>query len=89
MMVAGVTEQLSTLCMDHSARNKDQKLVSRFYEDRIFYRLLIAVPLKMYHMEGNFGAAKFGEIDDRPKIHLFSLSKFLQIYRVLREYQTN
>ena len=31
-----------------SARNKDQKLVGRFFEDRIFYRLLTAVPLKMY-----------------------------------------
>ena len=36
----------------HSARNKDQKLVGRFSEDRIFYRLLTAVPLKMY---GKFG----------------------------------
>ena len=33
---------------DYSARNKDQKLVSHFFEDRIFYRLLIAVPLRMY-----------------------------------------
>ena len=32
----------------YSARNKDQKLVSRFFENRIFYRLLIVVPLKMY-----------------------------------------
>ena len=31
----------------YSARNKDQKLVSRFFENRIFCRLLIAVPLKM------------------------------------------
>ena len=30
MMVAGVTEQWSTLCVDHSARNKDQKLVGHF-----------------------------------------------------------
>ena len=52
MMVAGVTEQWSTLCVDHSARNKDQKLVSRFYEDRIFYRLLITVPLRMYRKVG-------------------------------------
>ena len=29
-----------------SARNKDQKLVGRFFEDRIFYRLLIAVPIE-------------------------------------------
>ena len=47
-MVAGVTEQWSTLCVDHSARKKDQKLVGHFYEDRIFYRLLISVPLRMY-----------------------------------------
>ena len=31
-----------------SARNKDQKMVGHFYEDRIFHRLLLAVPLKMY-----------------------------------------
>ena len=36
----------------NSARNKDQKLVDHFYEDRIFYRLLIAVPLKMYRKFG-------------------------------------
>ena len=30
MMVAGVTEQWSTLCVDHSARNKDQKLSAIF-----------------------------------------------------------
>ena len=30
-----------------SARNNNQKLVGHFYEDRVFYRLLIAVPLKM------------------------------------------
>ena len=29
-----------------SARNKDQKLVSRFFENRIFYRLLIVVPIE-------------------------------------------
>ena len=52
MMVPGVTEQWSTLHMDHSARIKDQKLVGRFYENRIFYRLLIAVPLKMYRKFG-------------------------------------
>ena len=51
-MVAGVTEQWSTLCVDHSARNKDQKLISHFYEDRIFYRLLITVPLRMYRKVG-------------------------------------
>ena len=32
----------------HCDRNKDQKLVNHFYEDRIFYRLLSAVLLKMY-----------------------------------------
>ena len=53
MMVASVsTEQWSTLCVDHNARNKDQKLVGRFYEDRIFYRLLIAAPLRMYRKFG-------------------------------------
>ena len=45
MMVTGVTEEWSRLCIGHSARSKDQKLVGRFYQDRIFYRLLIAVPL--------------------------------------------
>ena len=34
------------ICMHHSGENKGQKFVSRFY--RIFCRLLIAVPLKMY-----------------------------------------
>ena len=52
MMVAGVTEQWSTLCVDHSARNKDQKLVGHFYEDKIFYRLLISVPSRMYRKFG-------------------------------------
>ena len=32
--------------MLNGVRNKDQKLVGHFFEDRIFYRLLIAVPLK-------------------------------------------
>ena len=32
---------------------------------------------------------KFGEIDDLPKFTKFSPSKFLHIYRVLREYRTN
>ena len=41
------------LCMYvHSGRNKDQKLVSRFLEKLTFYRLLIAVPLKMYSKYG-------------------------------------
>ena len=40
MMVAGVTEQWSTLCVDHSARSKDQKLVGHFYEDRIIIILV-------------------------------------------------
>ena len=35
-----------------NARNKDQKLVGHFFEDRIFYRLLITVPLKMYRKYG-------------------------------------
>ena len=35
-----------------SARNKDQKLIGRFSEDRIFYRLLIAIPLKVYRKFG-------------------------------------
>ena len=39
----------------HSARNKDQKLVGQFFEDTIFYRLLIAVPLKMYRKFGKIG----------------------------------
>ena len=66
MMFAGVTEEWSRLCMDHSAGNKDQKLVGHFYEDRIFYRLLIAVPLRMYRKFGwktDFGwiNAKIGQ----------------------------
>ena len=45
------------VCMcEGSARNKDQKLVGRFFEDRIFYRLLTAVPLKMYE---EFGRPKW------------------------------
>ena len=36
--------------------HKDPKLVGRFFEDRIFYRLLTAVPLKMY---GKFGRPKW------------------------------
>ena len=35
-----------------SGRNKGQKLVAIFFEDRTFCRLLIAFPLKMY---GKFG----------------------------------
>ena len=35
-----------------SGRNKDQKLVCRFSENQTFYRLLIAVPLKMYSKFG-------------------------------------
>ena len=35
-----------------SARNKDQKLVGCFFENRMFYRLLITVPLKMYRKYG-------------------------------------
>ena len=36
--------------MGVSARNKDQKLVGHFFEDRILYRL--TVPLKMYRKLG-------------------------------------
>ena len=36
----------------YSARNKDQKLVGHFFEDRIFYRLLIAVLLIVYRKFG-------------------------------------
>ena len=35
---------------------KDQKLVGRFSEDRIFYRLLTAIPLKTY---GKLGQPKW------------------------------
>jgi len=31
-----------------SSRNKGQKLVGCFFEDRTFCRLLIAIPLKIY-----------------------------------------
>ena len=40
------------LCTLISARNKDQKLVGCILEDRIFYMLLITVPLKMYRKLG-------------------------------------
>ena len=36
----------------YSARNKDQKLVGRFVEDSISYRLLIDIPFKMYRKFG-------------------------------------
>ena len=39
-----------------SGRNKGQKLVGRFFEDRTFCRLLIAIPLKMY---SKFGQPKW------------------------------
>ena len=59
MMVAGVTEQWSTLCVDHSTRNKNQKLVGHFYEDRIFYRLQIFCPIenvqKIWPTKTDFG----------------------------------
>jgi len=35
-----------------SGRNKGQKLVSHFFDDRTFCRLLIAIPLKMYSKIG-------------------------------------
>ena len=40
-----------------SARNKDQKLVGHFFENRIFSKLLTAIPLKMYR---KFGPPNFG-----------------------------
>ena len=43
----------STVCMYVSATNKNQNLASRFHEDRIFYRLLIAVRLEMYRKFGH------------------------------------
>ena len=45
-----------------SARNKDQKLVGHFYEDRIFYRLLITVPLKIYRKFGQLKQILVGQI---------------------------
>jgi len=33
---------------NNNGRNKGQKLVSHFFEDRKFCRLLITIPLKMY-----------------------------------------
>jgi len=36
----------------HSGGNKGQKLVGCFFEDRTFFRLLIAIPLKMYSKIG-------------------------------------
>ena len=47
------------LCMcncDSSVKDKSQKLVGRFWEDRTFYRLLTAVPLKLY---SKFGRPKW------------------------------
>ena len=35
-----------------SARNKDQKLVGCFFENSLFYRLLIAIPSKIYRKFG-------------------------------------
>ena len=35
-----------------SARNKVQKLVGHFFEDRTFCRLLITIPLKIYSIFG-------------------------------------
>ena len=46
----------------HSARNKDQKLVGRFFADRIFYWLLIAVPLKMYRKYGQLKWILIGQM---------------------------
>ena len=44
-----------------STRNKNQKLAGRFFEDRVFYRLPTAVPLKMYLADQNrFWSAKCG-----------------------------
>ena len=48
-----IVVHLDYLLSTHSARNKDQKLVGCFFEDRIFYRLLIiTVPLKVYRKYG-------------------------------------
>ena len=47
-----IVVHLDYLLSTHSAQSKDQKLVGRFLEDRIFYRLLITVPLKMYRKYG-------------------------------------
>ena len=53
------------LCMYvHSGRNKDQKLVGRFLE-KLFYRLLIAVPLKMY---SKYGRPNWSLIDQMAKL---------------------
>ena len=41
-----------------SRRNKGQKLVSRYFENQTFCRLLIVVPLKMY---SKFGRLDFGQ----------------------------
>ena len=55
--VVCVTVCLCVMCMCiHSGRNKDQKLVSCFFEEKIFYRLLIAIPMKMY---SKFGQSKW------------------------------
>ena len=41
-----------------SARNKNQKLISHYFEDKIFHRLLIAVPMKVYNT-GNLADCYF------------------------------
>ena len=46
------TAYICFVITSHTTRNEDQKLVCCFYEYRIFYRLLIAVPLQMYRKFG-------------------------------------
>ena len=50
------------LCNHFSTRNKDQKFVGRLFEDRIFYRLLIAVPMKKYSKFGRPKCIMIGQM---------------------------
>ena len=43
--IIGIAEQMANLQVKH-ARNKDQKLVSHFFKDWLFYRLLLCCPIE-------------------------------------------
>ena len=45
-----------------SARNKDQILICRLFENKIFFRLLTAVPLKMYKKFGQSNGILVGQM---------------------------
>ena len=51
-----MTISTGNACLEHSARNNDQKLVGRFLKIGYFIGYYTAVPLKMY---GKFGRSKW------------------------------